>query len=132
MNPDMKIYNTTVTIDGTHEWAKPGLSAKVEILVSAIPDCVYVPIQAVSTVGEKQVCYIPKRTGTETREVKIGDFNDDFIEIRTGVKEGELVCLRPPTGVESEAAPQKDAKPSGKEKPAAPESAAARPQASKS
>ncbi len=118
MNPDMKIYNTTVTIDGTHEWAKPGLSAKVSIMVSEIPDCIYVPIQAVSAAGDKQVCYVARRTGTETRPVTIGDFNDDFIEIRSGIKEGEMVCLRPPAGAESESSSPKEPKPSGKDKPA--------------
>src|SRR5687768_4559544 len=31
MNPDMKVYLTTITINGTHDWLKPGMSSKVEI-----------------------------------------------------------------------------------------------------
>lgn len=102
MNPDMKIYNTTVTIDGSHDWVKPGMSAKVEILVSEIPDCLYVPLQAVSMLGDKQVCYVQKSGRVEVREVTLGDYNDDFIVIRSGLSQGERVCLRPPGGVQTE------------------------------
>ncbi len=58
MNPDIKVYLTTITIDGTHDWLKPGMSAKVEILVNQLEDVVYVPVQAVSPDDGKQVCYV--------------------------------------------------------------------------
>jgi len=44
LNPDLKVYLTTITIDGTHDWVKPGMSAKVEILVDRLADVVYVPV----------------------------------------------------------------------------------------
>jgi multidrug resistance efflux pump len=118
MNPDLKIYNTTVTIDGTYEWAKPGMSAKVEILVSQIRECVYVPVQTISTVGQNQVVYVMSGSHPQARQVTIGEFNDDFIEIRSGLKEGERVCLRPPTGLESSGG--KPAEAEDKDKPEAP------------
>lgn len=113
MNPDMKIYNTTVTIDGSHDWVKPGMSAKVEILVAEVKDCVYVPLQAINTVGEKQVCYVAAGFKPEPRDVQLGEFNDDFIEIRNGLREGDRVYLRPPSGVETgeKAAPGEETTP---------------------
>jgi len=99
MNPDMKVYLTEVTIDGTHDWAKPGMSAKVEILVNHINNCVYVPIQAVSPDGDSQVCFVARHR-PERRLVQTGEFNDEFIEIREGLKEGELVLLQRPDGSE--------------------------------
>ncbi len=36
MNPDLKVYNTTIAINGTYDWVKPGMSAKVEILVNKL------------------------------------------------------------------------------------------------
>ena len=51
MNPDLKVYLTTVTILGTNDWLKPGMSSKVEIFVSRLADVVYVPVQAVSPAG---------------------------------------------------------------------------------
>jgi len=120
MNPDLKVYLTTITVDGV----KPGMSAKVEILVDKIDNCVYVPVQAVSPDGDKQVCYIGRASNPERREVQIGEFNDEFIEIKNGLHEGELVLLRPPQGVETQAPSQtQDHKPpaeKGKEPAAAP------------
>ena len=111
MNPDLKVYLTTITIDGTQDWVKPGMSSKVEILVDKIEDCVFVPVQAVTADGDKQVCYVARGLTPDRREVQVGEFNDEFIEIKSGLKEGERVLLRPPEGTGS-------GKPSSAPKPA--------------
>ena len=95
-NPDMKVYLTTVNIDGTHDWLKPGMSAKVEILAHHLTNVVYVPVQSVALAGGKQVCYVAGGLKPDRREVQIGEANDEFVEIKSGLKEGEVVLLRPP------------------------------------
>ena len=94
MNPDMKVYLTTITINGTNDWLKPGMSAKVEILANCLSNVVYVPVQAVSPSEGKQVCYVANGRKPECRTVEIGEFNDEFIEIKNGIKEGERILLR--------------------------------------
>lgn len=118
MNPDLKVYGVTVAIDGSHEWIRPGMSARVEILVNRLADVVYIPIQAVLLHEGKQVCYVLKGAKPERREVEIGEFTDEFIEIRRGLREGEVVLLRPPGGVESERSREK--KPEAETEPSAP------------
>ena len=113
MNPDLKVYLTTVTIDGTHEWVKPGMSAKVEIMVDHLTDVVYVPMQAVVPEDGKQVCYVMRGLSPERQEVQIGEFTDEFIEIKSGIREGDHVLLRPPTNLEPDARPE--SKPTEKE-----------------
>ena len=124
MNPDLKVYNTTIAIDGTYDWVKPGMSAKVEVLVNKLNDVVYVPVQAVTPNDGKQICYVAGTFKPEQREVEVGDFNDEFIEIKKGLKEGERVLLRSPDGVENNHsendAKPKEAKPDKMEPPAAP------------
>ncbi|MBI4660478.1 MAG: efflux RND transporter periplasmic adaptor subunit [Verrucomicrobia bacterium] len=102
MNPDLKVYLTTIDIEGVHDWLKPGMSAKVEVLVNQLDDVVYVPIQAVVPSAGKHLCYVQNGGEPETREVKIGEFNDEFIEIKEGLKEGERVLLRAPQAPEIE------------------------------
>jgi len=116
MNPDLKVYLTTVTIQGTNDWLKPGMSAKVEVFVSRLPDVVYVPVQAVSAAGGKQACYFAGAHRPEQRLVEVGEFNDEFIEIRSGLKEGDKILLRTETQ-----GPEKPA--DGKEQPAKEKSA---------
>jgi multidrug resistance efflux pump len=117
MNPDLKVYLCTITIDGMQDWTKPGMSSKVEILVNKLEDCVYVPVQAVVPDGDKQVCFVAQGGQPARREVEIGEFNDEFIQLKSGLKEGERVFLRPPDGFEGEKpsdshkAPEKQQKP---------------------
>jgi len=96
MNPDLKVYVTDVGIDGMNDSIKTGMSGKVEILIDELNDVLYVPIQSVVTVDEKELCYVKTGGRTEKREVKTGLFNDDFVEIKSGLTEGEEVLLNPP------------------------------------
>jgi HlyD family secretion protein len=131
MNPDLKVYLTTVTLDGTNEWLKPGMTAKVEIFVSKLDDVIYVPVQAVSADNGKQVCQVMNGRQPDKRIVEVGDFNDEFIAVKTGLKEGEKVLLRateaaPPEKKDEQ--PKKDQKP---EKPSSPSPGPAAAQARK-
>jgi multidrug resistance efflux pump len=131
MNPDLKVYQTMIAIEGSHDWVKPGMSAKVEILVSRIDDCVYVPVQSVEFDSQKQYCYLANGLKSDRRQVTIGDYNDEFIEIKSGVKEGDRVLLRLPASSESQkgtaegAAPEKSPKTEPAKAPAGPAPGAA-------
>src|SRR5204863_8638859 len=86
------------------------------ILVNKLDNCVYVPVQAISPDSGKQVCYIPHGLKPERREVQIGEFNDEFIEVKSGIAEGERVLLRPPDSLE-QPKPAKDQKAPEEKKP---------------
>lgn len=96
MNPDLKVYPTTIKIDGTHEWLRPGMSAEVEIIVDRLSDVIYVPVQAVTYFDNRRVVYVAGRGKPERREVEVGAFSESFIEIVSGLEEGENVLLLPP------------------------------------
>lgn len=127
MNPDLKVYITSVSISTVQDWIKPGMSAKVEILVKNLDDVVYVPLQAIVPINGKHFVFVENGIRTEQREIQTGEFNDEFIEIKSGLKEGEKVLLRAPDGTDTggdgknadedkDVAPGKD----GAAKPAAP------------
>lgn len=111
MNPDLKVYMTSVKIDGSRDWLKPGMSAKVELLVKELTNVVHVPIQAVAAEEKYQVCYVLNGSSQERRVVETGEFNDEFIEIKSGLKEGERVLLRLPTASASEEEKKEEPKP---------------------
>ena len=96
MNPDLKVYPTTIKIDGTHDWLRPGMSAEVEILVDRLFDVVYVPVQAVTYYDDKRVVYVSNGNSSERREIEVGSFSESFIEITSGLQAGERVLLLPP------------------------------------
>ena len=102
MNPDLKVYVTDISIDGTHDYLKTGMTGKVEVLIDELTDVLYVPIQSVVTVDEKEICHVMASSHAEKREVETGLFNDNFVEIKSGLTKGDKVLLNPPRWTASE------------------------------
>ncbi len=98
MNPDLKVYQTEITIDPDQDLSllRPGMSAKVEILVDQISSTLFVPIQSVTTIDAATVCFVLEGGEFRTRRVEIGPTNDSFVVIRSGLKEGDVVKLTAP------------------------------------
>lgn len=116
MNPDVKVYETKLSIAGHHDWMKPGMSAQVEILVKELSDVLYIPLQAVVPVDSQKVCYVVRGLGQpEKRVIEVGEFNNEYIEVKSGLKEGDRVLLRAPVQPE-EAGKAKDTKDGPKSK----------------
>lgn len=95
MNPDLKVYKTLVSIDGTHDFLKTSMSCKVEVLVRRLNDVLLVPIQVVANRGGQKVCYV-KSSPPQAREVQTGAFTDTRVQILDGLQEGDEVLLNPP------------------------------------
>lgn len=101
LSAGVRVYSTNVEIDGAHDFIRPGMSAKVEILIEELKDTMIVPIQVVANRAGRKVCYIATPQGPKEREVKTGAFNDTFVQIVNGLQVGEEVLLSPPRIVES-------------------------------
>jgi HlyD family secretion protein len=104
LSPDVKVYTTKVSIEGSHDSVKPGMSAKVEILVDQLDDVLFVPVQVVANREGKKLCYVMASGLMEKREVETGLFNDNLVEIKSGLTEGEMILLSPPRWTVSESA----------------------------
>lgn len=102
MNPDLKVYTTDVSVEGTHDFLKTGMTAKVKVIIAELSDVLSVPIQTVVNIEDEKVCYVSNDGEIKKRIVETGSFNDNFVEIKTGLAEGEKVLLVPPRIIESE------------------------------
>jgi len=114
LSPDTKVYDTTVNIDGTYDYLKPGMSAKVTIFVERLKNVIIVPIQTVSNQMGKKICYVLASKTPERKEVKTGSYNDTFVEITDGLEVGEKVLLSPPEVTVTEAQSQSEVQPKEK------------------
>ena len=94
--PNLKVYPSNVHIDGTHDWLKPGMNAKVEIIVDELADVLYVPVQSIEVDDDHHFCYINQGGDLQRREIATGSFNDEFIQVLKGISPGELVSLTVP------------------------------------
>ena len=91
-NPNLKVYTTEVQI-GDQLDVKPGVSGRAEIVVTNLTAVLTVPIQAVTTSRGQQVCFVKRAAREVPVPVEVGLFNDRFIEIKSGLKEGDQVLL---------------------------------------
>ncbi|UUO07102.1 HlyD family efflux transporter periplasmic adaptor subunit [Blastopirellula sp. J2-11] len=107
---NVKEYGTIVSIDGTQEALRPGLTAFVEIQVADIRDALTVPVSAVVEQRGNYFCWVQTLTGAERRPLTLGQTNDKLIEVLDGVKIGDLV-LRNPRAVVADARIVADAGP---------------------
>lgn len=99
-NPSLKVYPATVEIEGTHEFLKPGMSAKVEVIVDELENVTYVPVQSVFVENGEHFVFRKTLGGYERQVVEIGAHNNDFIELRKGLEEGDQVYLKMPDDYE--------------------------------
>jgi len=99
MNSDVKVYTTFVAIEG--DTAKlnlrPGMSAMVEILVDELDDVLSVPVPAILQFKNKDYVFIKDGDGFRRAEVGLGISNDSHVEVKKGLKAGDLVAMSPNT-----------------------------------
>lgn len=98
MNPDLKVYLTELTLEESSDikLLRPGMSAKVQVIIQLLKDVLFVPVQSVSTVDKQQVCYVLEGGDFVPRTVQGGKYNESFIEISSGLKVGEIIQLNAP------------------------------------
>lgn len=95
-SPDLKVYATDVAIEGNHDFIKTGMSARVEVIIDRLQNVLTVPIQAVIAFEGKKYCYLYRSGGPVRQQVETGQFNANFVEIKSGLTEGDNVLLNPP------------------------------------
>lgn len=94
LNPDMKEYATEIELDTNNYELKPGVTARADILVKNVDNALTVPVQAVYSVGERHFVFNGKsQTGAKPREIVVGAANDSFVEVSSGLSEGDWVLL---------------------------------------
>jgi RNA polymerase sigma factor (sigma-70 family) len=91
-----KVYRTLIAIDNEKNPQKPslrpGMSAEVTIEdVARKTGVVRVPVQAVVHAGQGHYCYVKVGKEIQKREVTPGLTGNEFVEIKSGVKDGEAV-----------------------------------------
>ena len=95
-NPDLKVYSTDVSIDNGSEIIRPGMSAKVEIVIAQLQDVLSIPVHSVANRQGQKLCYVQTSTGIQPIPVATGAFNETFVQITDGLTEGQKVLLNPP------------------------------------
>lgn len=95
-NPDLKVYTTEVSIENIGSQIKPGMSARVEIVIAELQNVLSIPVQSVANREGRKVCFVAGAGGSKEIPIKTGAFNDRFIQVLDGISDGQRVLLNPP------------------------------------
>jgi HlyD family secretion protein len=90
---DVKRFKVEIALTGKDLSLKTGTSARAEIQVGEVGDCIAVPLQAVHEKEGKRYCFRQNGVSAERVEVTIGASSDTMVEIKSGLKDGEKVLL---------------------------------------
>ncbi len=74
---------------------KPGMSADVEIIVDNIKNALVVPSHAIMEKNNRKFVFVKKGSAAKLISVETGQFNWNFTEITSGIKEGDTVIINP-------------------------------------
>ena len=108
-NPDTRKYRTEIEVLDFNERMRPGMSCSIEILVEEIEDTIYMPLQSVFLDGGDPVCFVTSGGVIETRSLEVGQNNGRWVQVLSGVEDGDVVALSMPPGVHLRPAPEQDA-----------------------
>ena len=90
----IKEYATEVLIENPPKGLRPGMTAKVRVLVEQIPSALQVPLHAVLRVKGASYCLVVDESGNlQARVVRLGSANDSSTVVESGLSEGEQLVV---------------------------------------
>ena len=95
-NPNLKVYATEILVTDKLPDVKPGVSARAEVIITNLQNVISVPLQAVTTRQGKPVVYVAHGEDAKPVDVQVGLYNTKFIEVTSGLNEGDRILLSPP------------------------------------
>jgi HlyD family secretion protein len=91
----VKEYAAIISIDSDPHGLRPGMTAAVEILVANLENVLSAPVESVVEQGGKFYCWVSTPSGPQRHPVILGMSNNTRIEIKDGLKDGDVVLKNP-------------------------------------
>ncbi len=91
-----KIYKSKIKLDQQSPKLVNGMSVQINIVTKTIPATLFVPVEAVFEDNDRFFVYLAGLAGAKEVDVKIGESNDNFVQIIEGLEEEDVVYLYRP------------------------------------
>ena len=91
-----KIYKTKLKLNKQSSKLVNGMSVQIHVVTKVIPKVLFVPIEAVFEENDRFFVYRSGLGGPQEVTVEIGESNDNFVQIKSGLKEDDVVYLYRP------------------------------------
>ena len=104
---NLKQYPAILAIEGTFEDLRPGMTAKCEIVLEKLTDVLMIPVKSVVEQQGEYLCWVTTEDGFQRRPLVLGTTgtttdetaevkeNNEMVEAKDGVRQGEQVVLNP-------------------------------------
>ena len=93
LNPDIKEFETEITLDDANPPIKPNATAEAEIVIDYLENVLAVPIQSIYGFGGENYVFVKKGRSVEPVKVKLGISSTEYAQILDGPKQGQEVMM---------------------------------------
>jgi multidrug efflux pump subunit AcrA (membrane-fusion protein) len=90
-------FNLRIALDQQDPRLKPGLTARVTVVVYRVPDAITIPVQAMIQKTGQTVVYVWAGTKFREQAIAIGRTSRDRVLVAKGLNPGDRVALSDPT-----------------------------------
>jgi len=95
LNPDINMYVTQISLDKSYAFLKPGMSAQVKIMVDKLENVLALPLVALFFRKGEAYADVLEGRRIVMSKLMLGESNDTLVEVKKGLKEGEIVVINP-------------------------------------
>ena len=98
--PIPRNFDLEIGIDQSDQRLKPGMTVQITVIVGRVPDAITIPAQASFQKSGQTVAYVWNGSAFQEHAIQIERRSRDRILVSDGLKQGDLVALKDPTGKE--------------------------------
>ena len=91
-----KYFQISIAIEGEDSRLRPGMTARTTIISEKLNETLSIPVQAVFPEGGENFCYLLDGKRLNKKKIDIGNQNEDFAHVISGLKDGDKVSLVKP------------------------------------
>jgi HlyD family secretion protein len=92
----IKIFPVQIRIAGQSKTLLPGLTVSCRIIVSEVPEVLYIPLESLFSKQGMEYVYIKSGSTFKRRDIKTGAINTDFAIVAEGLAENDVIALSDP------------------------------------
>lgn len=98
-NSESKVFEVKIQIHQKDSTLRPAMTTSNTILITTIPNVIYIPIEAIRSEGKQSYVYIRSGNSVEKRKVRLGVMNENEVIVTSGLTEKDNVFLVPPDNI---------------------------------
>ena len=98
--PFPRNFDLEITLNQTDSRLKPGMTAQLTVIVDRVANALAIPVQASFQKSGEAVAYLWTGSKFQEHTIEVGRRSGDRILVSRGLREGDRVALRDPSGKE--------------------------------